>query len=129
MDYRRADACRIILRKYRRGTCRWHSGRSFDVQAFSTGEHRPGVGRSHCERGSRVSAAADAYRLIAPWHREVMEIGCRFDEAMMLDLANDIRSLSDFKRNTVDLLNRVIFSSLIKRAASVLVTVFGATGR
>jgi prevent-host-death family protein len=26
---------------------------------------------------------------------------------MMLDLANDIRSLSDFKRNTVDLLGRI----------------------
>jgi len=26
---------------------------------------------------------------------------------MMLDLANDIRSLSDFKRNTVDLLDRI----------------------
>jgi prevent-host-death family protein len=26
---------------------------------------------------------------------------------MMLDLANDIRSLSDFKRNTVDLLDRL----------------------
>ena len=25
----------------------------------------------------------------------------------MLDLANDIRSLSDFKRNTVDLLDRI----------------------
>jgi hypothetical protein len=25
----------------------------------------------------------------------------------MLDLANDIRSLSDFKRNTVDLLDRL----------------------
>jgi prevent-host-death family protein len=27
--------------------------------------------------------------------------------ATMLDLANDIRSLSDFKRNTVELLNRL----------------------
>ena len=29
------------------------------------------------------------------------------DEEPMLDLANDIRSLSDFKRNTVALLDRV----------------------
>jgi hypothetical protein len=35
------------------------------------------------------------------------QIRCRFDEDTMLDLANDIRSLSDFKRNTVDLLDRL----------------------
>ena len=34
-------------------------------------------------------------------------IRCEFDEAAMLDLANDIRSLSDFKRNTVELLDRL----------------------
>jgi len=35
------------------------------------------------------------------------QIECEFDEEAMLDLANDIRSLSEFKRNTVDLLDRL----------------------
>jgi PHD/YefM family antitoxin component YafN of YafNO toxin-antitoxin module len=35
------------------------------------------------------------------------QIQCEFDEDAMLDLANDIRSLSEFKRNTVDLLDRL----------------------
>ena len=35
------------------------------------------------------------------------QIQCKFNEDMMLDIANDIRSLSDFKRNTVDLLDRI----------------------
>jgi PHD/YefM family antitoxin component YafN of YafNO toxin-antitoxin module len=35
------------------------------------------------------------------------QIQCEFDEDDMLDLANDIRSLSEFKRNTVDLLERL----------------------
>jgi prevent-host-death family protein len=34
-------------------------------------------------------------------------IQCELDEDVMLDLANDIRSLSEFKRNTVDLLERL----------------------
>lgn len=32
---------------------------------------------------------------------------CKVDEDTTLDLANDIRSLSEFKRNTVDLLDRL----------------------
>ena len=35
------------------------------------------------------------------------QIQCECDEDAMLDLANDIRSLSEFKRNTVDLLDRL----------------------
>jgi prevent-host-death family protein len=35
------------------------------------------------------------------------QIQCEFDEDAMLDLAKDIRSLSEFKRNTVDLLDRL----------------------
>jgi FMN phosphatase YigB (HAD superfamily) len=35
------------------------------------------------------------------------QIQCEFNEEAMLDLANDIRSLSEFKRNTVDLLERL----------------------
>jgi prevent-host-death family protein len=35
------------------------------------------------------------------------QIQCKLDEDMMLDIANDIRSLSDFKRNTVHLLDRI----------------------
>ena len=35
------------------------------------------------------------------------QIRIELDEASMLDLANDIRSLSDFKRNTVALLDRL----------------------
>jgi prevent-host-death family protein len=42
--------------------------------------------------------------LAASWDHQIR---CRFDEADMLDLANDIRSLSDFKRNTADLLDRL----------------------
>ena len=34
-------------------------------------------------------------------------IRCEFDEAAILDLANYIRSLSDFKRNTVELIDRL----------------------
>jgi prevent-host-death family protein len=35
------------------------------------------------------------------------QIRCELDEATMLDLAQDIRSLSEFKRNTADLLDRL----------------------
>ena len=34
-------------------------------------------------------------------------IRCKFGEAPQLDIANDIRSLSDFKRNTSELLDRL----------------------
>jgi prevent-host-death family protein len=40
----------------------------------------------------------------APYNHHIR---CEFDEVFMLDLANDIRSLSDFKRNTVELLDRL----------------------
>jgi hypothetical protein len=46
-------------------------------------------------------------RLIAPAPKCDHQIRCRFDEEPVLDLANDIRSLNDFKRNTVDLLDRL----------------------
>jgi prevent-host-death family protein len=46
-------------------------------------------------------------RLIVAQLSRDHQIRCRFDEDFMLDLANDIRSLSDFKRNTVDLLDRL----------------------
>jgi prevent-host-death family protein len=35
------------------------------------------------------------------------QIWCKFGEDAMLDIANDIRSLSDFKRNTSELLERL----------------------
>ena len=35
------------------------------------------------------------------------QIRCKFGEAPMLDIANDIRSLSDFKRNTTEFLERM----------------------
>jgi prevent-host-death family protein len=35
------------------------------------------------------------------------QIRCELDEATMLDLTQDIRSLSEFKRNTADLLDRL----------------------
>ena len=46
-------------------------------------------------------------RLIAPAPSCDHQIQCKCDEDAMLDLANDIRSLSEFKRNTVDLLDRL----------------------
>jgi prevent-host-death family protein len=46
-------------------------------------------------------------RLIAPAQSWDHQIQCECDEEAMLDLANDIRSLSEFKRNTVDLLDRL----------------------
>jgi len=45
--------------------------------------------------------------LIAPAQSCDHQIQCKCDEDAMLDLANDIRSLSEFKRNTVDLLDRL----------------------
>jgi prevent-host-death family protein len=35
------------------------------------------------------------------------QIRCKFSEETTLDIANDIRSLSDFKRNTSELLERL----------------------
>jgi PHD/YefM family antitoxin component YafN of YafNO toxin-antitoxin module len=54
-----------------------------------------------------TSLGTASTRLIAPASSCHHQIQCEFDEEAMLDLANDIRSLSEFKRNTVDLLGRL----------------------
>jgi PHD/YefM family antitoxin component YafN of YafNO toxin-antitoxin module len=54
-----------------------------------------------------IAGTALGVLLIKPRAACHHRIRCKFDEDMMLDLANDIRSLSDFKRNTVDLLDRI----------------------
>jgi prevent-host-death family protein len=45
--------------------------------------------------------------LIACRHRIIIIFNANLMRLLMLDLANDIRSLSDFKRNTVELLDRL----------------------
>jgi PHD/YefM family antitoxin component YafN of YafNO toxin-antitoxin module len=72
--------------------------------------HRHGIRtvrrREEAARAQRRAECPEEL-LIAPAPSCNHHIQCELDEDTMLDLANDIRSLSEFKRNTVDLLDRL----------------------
>jgi PHD/YefM family antitoxin component YafN of YafNO toxin-antitoxin module len=74
--------------------------RSSDLAAVGSGSPVLGAGRDNPGDSSHKLLIV----LASPCNHQIQ---CEFDEDAMLDLANDIRSLSEFKRNTVDLLDRL----------------------
>jgi hypothetical protein len=74
--------------------------RSTDWAAVGSGSPVLGAGRDNPGDSSHKRLIV----LASPCNHQIQY---EFDEDAMLDLANDIRSLSEFKRNTVDLLDRL----------------------
>jgi prevent-host-death family protein len=74
--------------------------RSTDLAAVGSGSPVLGAGRDNFRDSSCSGCLCRSHRGIIKFDADLMR-------PTMLDLANDIRSLSDFKRNTLELLERL----------------------
>lgn len=89
----------------RRRPSRHEQARAVEVREKATDTV---VERLHVAAYTGSNAARTLGRLTTGRRREHHQIECKFGEGLdMLNLANDIRSLSDFKRNTTELLDRI----------------------